>query len=166
MGFMQEEAATNSKLANGHVSQALCTTNHNLDERDMKALVGFILLAVGVCFALCTAASSAPLERDVSKLSPDHAKLLLGLLQHRAQKTYVSSYDAVLRSFFEPSPYDHCCLVWDNLKCAASILQCVSTCETGLQPCITCLGPMWEQCCCCLDNAGIHGLQCPTCCTH
>ncbi|ELR11528.1 uncharacterized protein ACA1_256770 [Acanthamoeba castellanii str. Neff] len=124
------------------------------------ALVVFLFVAVSL-----VAPSLAAADRDISKLSPEHAKVLLALLQHRVDKVAAGTSPAEsIRSFFEPSPRDHCCLVWDNLKCAASILQCVNTCETGLQPCITCLGPMWEQCCCCLDNAGIHGLPCPSCC--
>jgi hypothetical protein len=54
--------------------------------------------------------------------------------------------------------------VWDNLKCADKIYKCIKDCGHGLESCIGCMGPMWDRCCCCLDNAGIHGLPCPSCC--
>jgi hypothetical protein len=124
----------------------------------------FILVSLVVLLlAVASMAALAPAERDVSRLRPDHAKVLLALLQRRVEKEPTSAAHTI-RSFFEPAPQDHCCLVWDNLKCAEAIWSCVDTCEKGLQACTTCLGPMWESCCCCLDNAGIHGLPCPSCC--
>jgi len=92
-----------------------------------------------------------------------HARILLSLFEHATSKSVNSTK---CPDFFAPKPFDHCCTVWDNIKCAEAIYKCVTQCEQGLDPCITCLGPLWTECCCCLDNAGIHGLNCPTCCTN
>merc|ERR1712093_78775 len=123
------------------------------------ALFAVVLLAAVLALAH---AAFIPKDIDVASLDPHHAKILLALAQHKC----ANASEAECRAFFEPAPFDHCCKVWDNVKCGEKIYKCVKDCQHGLQDCITCLGPMWDKCCCCLDNAGIHGLPCPSCCSH
>eukprot|EP01125_Pyxidicula_operculata_P001678 TRINITY_DN11516_c0_g1_i1.p1 TRINITY_DN11516_c0_g1~~TRINITY_DN11516_c0_g1_i1.p1 ORF type:complete len:159 (+),score=29.34 TRINITY_DN11516_c0_g1_i1:42-479(+) len=66
------------------------------------------------------------------------------------------------------APQDHCCLVWDNLKCAVILEQCYGPCTQGAIQCIDCFQNMWGTCCCCVQN-DLHGIvpvaiNCTTCC--
>jgi len=97
-------------------------------------------------------------ERDISKLSPSHAKIVLSLMQNAASRS-----NATCTKLFEPGPQDHCCTVWDNIDCAEDIYKCVGTCEQGVENCIQCLGPAWVSCCCCIQNLGVK-ISCPQCC--
>eukprot|EP01125_Pyxidicula_operculata_P000126 TRINITY_DN1019_c0_g1_i2.p1 TRINITY_DN1019_c0_g1~~TRINITY_DN1019_c0_g1_i2.p1 ORF type:complete len:146 (+),score=10.90 TRINITY_DN1019_c0_g1_i2:142-579(+) len=69
----------------------------------------------------------------------------------------------------ELSPQDHCCTVWDNLKCGVQVADCIQTCEQGVDACISCLGPVvFNSCCCCLQNdipIRPNPIKCSTCCT-
>jgi len=48
------------------------------------------------------------------------------------------------------------CTVSAALACASKIDGCWTQCKAGLSECIQCLGPMWDQCCPCINAMGIH----------
>jgi len=52
-------------------------------------------------------------------------------------------------------PRDTNCTVAAALACAAQIDTCWNDCKTSIDSCIQCLGPMWGQCCPCLNAMGI-----------
>jgi hypothetical protein len=70
----------------------------------------FVLFAIVVLAAALAVANAAfiPSDIDVGSLDPYHAKVLLGLAQHKC----ANSTEAECRAFFEPAPFDHCCKVY------------------------------------------------------
>jgi len=118
-------------------------------------------LALVLILALFCYAQATPKTQDIESLSGKHAKLLLTLFEQitrRSNSTYGSCH-----SLFEAGPKDSCCTVWKYIQCAEIIDKCVDQCETGIQNCITCVGPLWEDCCCCIQNLGVK-ISCPECC--
>jgi hypothetical protein len=66
----------------------------------------FVIVLIAAALALAHAAF-VPKDIDLSSVDPNHAKVLLGLAQHRC----ANSTEAECRAFFEPAPFDHCCKV-------------------------------------------------------
>eukprot|EP01088_Endostelium_zonatum_P009699 TRINITY_DN22_c0_g1_i1.p1 TRINITY_DN22_c0_g1~~TRINITY_DN22_c0_g1_i1.p1 ORF type:complete len:142 (-),score=23.53 TRINITY_DN22_c0_g1_i1:48-419(-) len=120
-----------------------------------------VVLAVIVC-ALAIVSVVNGLGAVPDNHSPEHIKNVLGLINHVAERNATHAL-----GLFKPGPQDHCCLIWDNVKCAEVVYKCVNKCEGGISDCVACLGPLWETCCCCVQQLmeKKDRVTCPTCCT-